>query len=280
MEVILNKVRALVPLAAPFLVVLAGSASAAQPQPWQMKLQPAASPVMERLTEFHNLILVIQVLIVLFVLGLLGYIIVRFSAKNNPVPSKTTHNTALEMIWTIVPILILLVIAVPSFKLLYFMDRTPNADMTLKVTGQVWSWTYQYPDHGGFEFVSGIVDERDLEEGQPRLLTVDENVVLPVDTDIRILLTSDDVIHAWAVPAFGVKFDAVAGRINETWVRIQRPGTYYGQCSELCGLGHGFMPIVVEAVSKQAFAEWVAGKKEAAAGDAAPLKVAQTGRAR
>ncbi len=279
MEVMLNRLRVLVRLVAPFLVVLAGSASAAQPRPWQMDLQPAATPVMERLTEFHNLILVIQVLIVFFVLGLLGYIIVRFSAKNNPVPSKTTHNTLLEVIWTVVPILILVVIAVPSFKLLYFMDRTKDADMTLKVTGQTWSWTYQYPDHGGFEFVSGIVDESELKEGQPRLLTVDEKVVLPVDTNIRILLTSDDVIHAWAVPAFGVKFDAVAGRINETWVRIERQGTYYGQCSELCGVGHGFMPVAVEAVSKEAFADWVAEKKKEA-GDVAPLNVALTARTR
>ena len=158
MEVILNRMKVLAPFGAPFLVVSAGSASAARPQPWQMTLQPAATPVMERLTDFHNLLVVIQVLIVLFVLGLLGYIIVRFRAKNNPVPSKTTHNTALEVMWTVVPVLILLAIAVPSFKLLYFMDRTPNADMTLKVTGQSWSWTYQYPDHGGIEVDSIIVD--------------------------------------------------------------------------------------------------------------------------
>jgi len=253
------------------------NASADQPLPWQMGFQPAATPVMERIHDLHNLLLVIVVAITLFVLALLLYVAVRFNEKANPVPSKTTHNTLLEVAWTVIPIIILVVISVPSLKLLYFMDRTHNPEMTLKVTGHQWYWSYEYPDDGGFTFDSIIVDEEDLEEGQTRLLTVDEEVVLPVDTDIRVLLTSDDVIHNWAVPAFGIKIDTVPGRTNETWVRISREGTFKGQCSELCGVNHGFMPISVKAVSKEAYAAWVLTAQEeyAKAGDS-NIRVAQT----
>ena len=247
-------------------------ALAAQPRPWQMTFQPAASPVMEQLSAFHDLLFWIIMAITLFVLVLLCYCAIKFNEKANPTPSKTTHNTALEVVWTAIPILILVVIAVPSFRLLYFMDRTDKPEMTLKAISHQWYWSYQYPDHGNIKFDSNMIPAEDLKPGQPRLLAVDNEVVLPVDTNVRLLVTSEDVIHNWAVPAFGIKIDTVPGRTNETWVRITQEGTYYGQCSELCGINHGFMPIQVRAVSKQAFAQWTeeAKKKFAAAPAGAP----------
>ena len=226
-------------------------------EPWQMWFQPAASPVMERIIEFHNLIFVIEVSIVLLVLGLMAYIIIRFNSKSNPVPSKTTHNTILEVAWTAVPLLILIIIAVPSMKLLFFADRIEDGEMTLKVIGSQWYWSYEYPDQGGFAFDSIIVEDEDLKPGQPRLLSVDNAVVLPAETNIRLLFTATDVIHTWAVPSLGLKLDAVPGRVNESWVRINSEGDYYGMCSELCGVNHGFMPIHIKAVSKADFAAWV-----------------------
>ncbi len=250
-------------------VLAAGTAFAGQglPKPWQMWFQEAASPVMERIEEFHDLVFAIEVAIVLLVLGIMAYICVKFNHKANPVPSKNTHNTLLEVIWTGIPIIILVIIAVPSFKLLYFADHTEKAEMTLKVTGNQWFWSYIYPDNGNIAFDSIIVADSDLKPGQPRLLTVDNNVVLPVNTNIRLLFTSNDVIHNWAIPAFGLKLDASPGRTNESWVRITSEGDYWGMCSELCGVNHAFMPIHVKAVSKSAFDAWVAGKKKAAAAD-------------
>jgi cytochrome c oxidase subunit 2 len=247
-------------------------------QPWQMGMQPAGSPVMANIREFHDFLLIVEILIVLFVLVVLAIIIFRFNAKANPVPAKWSHNTFLEVIWTAVPILILVVIAVPSLKLLYFADKAQDAEMTLKVTGHQWYWTYQYPDQGNFEFDSNIIpdDEIDTEKGQVRLLSVDNPVVLPIGTTIRVLLTSDDVIHNWAVPSFGLKLDMVPGRTNETWVKINETGTYYGMCSELCGVNHGFMPIQVKAVTKEAFKAWTEkAKKEFAKSDDVPLRLAQ-----
>lgn len=235
----------------------AGSALAAYPQPWEMMLQPAASSTAEQIADFHNMLLVIITLITLFVLALLVYVMFRFSAKRNPEPTRTTHNTLVEVLWTVVPVIILVGIAVPSFKLLYYLDRTEEAEMTLKVIGRQWYWSYEYPDHGNFTFDSNMVPEDALEPGQLRLLEVDNRVVLPVETNIRILVTASDVLHSFAVPAFGIKKDAVPGRTNETWVRIDREGVYYGQCSELCGVNHAYMPIAIEAVSKERFAEWV-----------------------
>ena len=229
--------------------------------PWQMNFQEAASPVMERIEDFHNLLFWIITIITLFVLVLLIYVIVKFNEKANPVPSKTTHNTFIEVLWTVVPIIILVVIAVPSFKLLFFQDKYENPDMTLKVVGHQWYWSYKYPDQGNFGFDSQMVQAEDLKPGQPRLLTVDNTVVLPIDTNIRVLQTADDVIHNWAMPAFGMKLDAIPGRTNENWVRITKPGDYYGQCSELCGVGHAYMPIHVKAVSKEEFAAWVVTAK-------------------
>ena len=186
----------------------------------------------------------------------------RFNAKANPQPTRTTHNTVLEVAWTVVPILILVVIAIPSFKLLYYQDRSPDAEMTIKAIGHQWYWSYEYPDHGNFTFDAFMKYDESLEEGEPRLLATDTKVVLPVDTDIRLLITADDVLHSWAIPAFGVKQDGVPGRIAEKWVRIQQPGVYYGQCSELCGVNHGFMPIEVHAVSKEEYEAWVVEAQE------------------
>lgn len=260
----LGKLKFFLPLLALNIMGWMDQALAAQGRstPWQINLQDAASPVMEEVHDFNNLLLVVQAGIVLLVLAILGYVCFRFNAKRNPVPSRTTHNTLLEIIWTAVPIVILVIIAVPGMRLLYFSDRVQDYEMTLKVTGHQWYWSYTYPDQGDFQFDSILVPEDDLEEGQPRLLTVDNRVVLPIDTNIQVLITSDDVIHNWAVPALGMKIDATPGRVNERWVRINEEGTYYGMCSELCGVNHGFMPIQVEAVSKEAFAEWVEQAKE------------------
>ena len=251
------------------------------PQPWQMDFRPSATPVMDDIIDFHNLLLVIEVLIVLFVLGLMVYICVKFNAKANPVPSKTTHNVFLEVVWTVIPIIILIVITVPSVKLLVFMDKAPKekVEMTLKVIGHQWYWSYEYPDAGDLAFDSNIIpdEEIDASKGQIRLLEVDNRIAIPVDTTIRVLMTSDDVLHNWAVPAFGIKMDTVPGRINESWIRVPaaRAGVYRGQCSELCGVNHGYMPIVIEAKSKQDFAKWLDKAKKEFANDASPVKVVQ-----
>lgn len=232
-------------------------AMAEQPLPWAIGFQRGASPTMEQITTLSTILNGIIVVIVILVTALVAYCAWRFNAKRNPVPATWSHNTKLEIAWTVIPVVILLMVAVPSFRLLYFMDRVQDADMTIKVVGHQWYWSYEYPDQD-FRFDSMMVAEEDLQPGQPRLLATDEPVVLPVDVPIRIILTSEDVIHAWAVPAFGIKTDTVPGRLNETWVRITKPGTYYGQCSELCGVLHGFMPIEVRAVPQEEFDQWVA----------------------
>ncbi len=238
------------------------AAMADQPKPWQLGFQDAVTPVMEQMNDFHNLLLVITTAITIFVFVLLGYVLYRFSAKRNPVPSKVAHNTPVEVIWTLVPILILIVIAIPSFRLLYFSDRVENADITIKAIGHQWYWSYVYPDADDLTFDSFMVEEEDLEEGQPQLLATDSAVVVPVNKTIRVLVTATDVIHAWAVPAFGVKIDGYPGRLNETWFRAEKEGTYYGQCSELCGTNHGMMPITVKVVSQQAYEAWLKEAKE------------------
>ncbi len=252
-----------------FIISLPVQAVADQPRPWQIGFQQAASPVMERLTTLHDWLVIMCIIVVLFVLGLLIYACWRFSEKRNPNPSKTTHNTMIEVVWTVVPILILVAIAVPSWRLIIYMDKTHTAEITLKTIGYQWYWGYEYMDGEGkgiaFESYMKSADASEeslkLQEGEPRNLATDNDVYLPVDTDIRILTTAADVIHAWAVPAFGVKMDSVPGRINETWVRITKPGVYYGQCSELCGSKHAFMPIEVHAVSKEEYSAWVKSKK-------------------
>jgi cytochrome c oxidase subunit II len=249
-------------ITASILLLANGAAVAAQPEPWQLGFQPAATPVMERIASLHDLLLWIIILISIFVLALLAYVCVRFRASRSTTPSRRTHHTLLEIAWTAVPVLILVVIAIPSFKLLYYQDRTPEAELTIKAIGHQWYWSYEYPDNGNFAFDAYLVADADLEPGQLRLLTTDNRIVLPVDTTVRVLVTATDVLHAWGVPAFGVKIDAVPGRVNETWLRIEEPGTYYGQCSELCGDYHGFMPIMVEAVSKDEFEAWTQQARE------------------
>lgn len=228
-----------------------------QPNDWAFGLQLPASPVKEFMEQLHHGLLTMITAISLFVMGLLLWVMIRYNRRANPVPSKTTHNTLIEVVWTLIPVIILVILIIPSMKLLYFADRTRDADMTLNITGYQWYWGYEYPDNGGINFMANLVPDKDIKEGQLRLLSTDNPIVLPVDTNIRLMITGAEVLHSWAVPAFGVKLDAVPGRHNETWVRIDKEGTFYGQCSELCGQGHGFMPIEVHAVSKEAFAEWV-----------------------
>ena len=235
---------------------------------WQLGFQDAASPVAERIHHFHDMLLWIITIITIFVMGLLLYVMIRFRAGANPVPSKTSHNVMLEIIWTVVPVVILIIIVIPSLQLLFFGDRTPNPEMTLKVTGNQWFWSYEYPDQEGINFSSYMIPENEIDasKGQIRLLSTDNPIVLPVDTNIQILATAADVLHAFTVPALGFKTDAIPGHVNETWVRITKPGTYYGQCSELCGKDHAFMPIEVRAVSKEDFKKWSdAAKKDVAA---------------
>jgi len=224
---------------------------------WQLGMQTAASPVAERIHAMNRFLEIIITAIVLLVLAILAYVILRFNAKRNPVPSKTAHNTLIEIIWTAAPVAILVVIAIPSIKLLYYEDTTKDHQLTLKVTGHQWYWTYTYPDQGGFSFDSIPIPESDLQPEQPRLLTVDNAVVVPVGASVQVLATSEDVIHNWAIPSLGLKKDATPGRVNETWFRADHEGVYYGMCSELCGVNHYFMPIVVKAVSPEAFDAWV-----------------------
>ena len=240
-------------------LVSGGSAFAelGQPAPWEWTLQEAASPVMENITWFHNFLFVLIALITLFVLALLVIVIVKFNAKANPVPSKTTHNTLIEVAWTLIPVLILVAIAVPSFRLLFQQLDIPKADLTVKVTGKQWYWSYAYPDNGKFEFDSLLAQDK-----QPRLLGVDNEMVVPVNKVIRVQTTGADVIHAFAVPAFGIKIDSIPGRLNETWFKATKVGMYYGQCSELCGKDHAFMPIAVRVVEDQEFATWVEAAKK------------------
>lgn len=235
------------------------SPAMAEIQPWQINFPPAATPAMEHITSFHNMLLYIITAIVLFVMGLLIYVIIRFNAKANPVPSTTTHNVALEVLWTIVPVIILIVIAVPSFKLLFFEARNPEPELTVKVIGNQWNWTYEYPENGDISFTSVMIEDSKIDpsKGQKRLLSTDAQMVIPVDTNVLFQVTASDVIHSFAVPQFGIKVDAIPGRLNSTWARVTKTGTYYGQCSELCGKAHAFMPIEIKVVTKDEFAAWV-----------------------
>jgi cytochrome c oxidase subunit II len=254
------------------LVTAGGTAFAelGQPAPWEYKLQGSATQVMDDITSFHNWLLITITLITLLVLALLAIIVVKFNAKANPVPSRTTHNTLIEVAWTLIPVLILVAIAVPSFRLLFLELDIPKADLTIKATGKQWYWSYAYPDNGKFEFDSLLAcDEARQKCQEPRLLTVDNEVVVPVNKVVRVETTGADVIHSFAVPAFGIKIDAIPGRLNETWFKANKVGVYYGQCSELCGKDHAYMPIAVRVVSDQDFAAWVeTAKKKFAANPA------------
>jgi cytochrome c oxidase subunit II len=268
---VLRRLTALA-LTIPAILAGAGAALAAsgQPSPWQLGLQQSATPVMVDIVWFHDYLLYWITGITVFVLGLLIVVMVRFNARANPVPSRTTHNTLIEVLWTIIPIAILMAIAVPSFKLLFLQLNLPPADLTVKATGKQWYWSYSYPDHGQFEFDSLMLQDADRKKvtpEPPRLLAVDNEMVVPVNKTVRVITTGADVIHAFAVPSFGIKIDSIPGRINETWFKAVREGVYYGQCSELCGKDHAFMPIAVRVVSEQAFATWVEEAKKKYARD-------------
>jgi cytochrome c oxidase subunit 2 len=255
-------------------------AATGQPEPWQFGLQQGATPVADDIMWFHDFLLWVITAIALFVLALLVVVMVKFNARRNPTPSRTTHNTAIEVIWTVVPVLILVAIAIPSFRLLFYQLNIPPADVTVKATGKQWFWTYNYPDDK-FEFDSLMVQDKDLKPGQPRLLSVDNEMVVPVNKVVRVLTIGADVIHAFAVPSFGIKIDAIPGRINETWFKAEREGTYYGQCSELCGKDHAFMPIVVRVVNEREYTAWIEqAKKKYATGDSRPAAVVAAGAAR
>ena len=236
---------------------VASSAFANQPKDWQLGFQEAASSSMREIVNFHDkLLLPIIIAISVFVLFLMVYACIRFRASANPVPSKRTHNVAVEVLWTLIPCLILIVMAVPSFKILYKQDAIPKADITVKAIGYQWYWGYEYPDENIF-FDSYMIETKDLKENEPRLLAVDNELVVPVNKVVKVMITANDVLHAWALPSFGVKRDAVPGRINETWFKAEKVGTYYGQCSELCGIKHAFMPITVKVVTEEEYEEWL-----------------------
>jgi len=252
------------------LVMTSGLAFAGmgQPSPWEIGLQDSATPVMDDIVWFHDRLLWVITAIVAFVLLLLLIVMVRFNARANPTPSRTTHNTLVEVLWTVIPVIILVGIAIPSFRILFFQLNTPKADLTIKATGKVgWFWHYTYPDNGPIDFDSFMLKEADRtakKPDQPRLLAVDEELVVPINKVVRVLVTADaeGVIHSFAVPSFGIKIDAIPGRLNETWFKAEREGIYYGQCSELCGKDHAFMPIAVRVVSDQAFADWLGKAKQ------------------
>jgi cytochrome c oxidase subunit 2 len=253
------------------------SAGIGQPTPWQIDFQGSVTPIMDTIHSFHIFVTLISAAITAFVLILLAIIMLRFNERANPNPSRTTHNTFLEVAWTVIPAVILVVIAIPSFRLLYDQLDIPKSDLTVKATGTAqWTWTYTYPDHGGFSFDSNMLQDNERKPGQPRLLAVDNEMVVPVNKVVRMQVTAEGIIHAFAVPSFGIKVDAIPGRLNETWFKATREGVYYGQCSELCGRNHAFMPIAVRVVSDQAFAAWIeeAKKRYSAAPDDRPVAVA------
>jgi len=260
-------------LAVAALATVPAIAGTGMPSPWQMNLQGAVTPVAEFIHWFHDWLNIIIAIVTLFVLALLIYVVFRFNEKANPVPSKTTHNALLEVCWTVIPVLILVVIAIPSFRLLKLQLEVPQADMTLKVTGKQWYWSYEYAQDGGnFGFDSLMLDEKQRAEAiasnkipaaeAPRLLAVDNEAVVPVGKTVRVQVTASDVIHKFTVPSFGIKIDAIPGRLNETWFKAEREGIYYGQCSFICGQDHAYMPIAVRVVSQERYAAWLAEAKQ------------------
>jgi cytochrome c oxidase subunit 2 len=260
-------------LAVAALATVPALAGTGMPSPWQLNLQGAVTPVAEFIHWFHDWLNIIITIVTLFVLALMIYVVFRFNEKANPVPSKTTHNALLEVCWTVIPVLILVVIAIPSFRLLKLQLEVPQADMTLKVTGNQWRWTYEYPkENGGFTFDSLMLSEEDRAKAiasnkitaaeAPRLLAVDNEAVVPVGKIVRVQVTASDVIHKFTVPSFGIKIDAIPGRLNETWFKAEREGIYYGQCSFICGQDHAYMPIAVRVVSQERYAAWLAEAKQ------------------
>jgi cytochrome c oxidase subunit II len=266
---------------APWLVPGGGAAMAqtgivAAPKPWEIGMQAGYSPMKDRIIELHNLVLVIITLITLFVGGLLIWVIYRYNAKRNPVPSRLSHHTGVEIAWTVIPVVILVIMAIPSFRLIYYLDRTPDPDMTIKVTGHQWYWEYTYPDQGNVDIESRYIHDEDLKPGQLRLLDVDNQMVIPAGKKIRILTTSGDVIHSFFIPSLGVQRYAIPGRTIEMWLMADQPGTYYGECNQICGQDHSRMPISVRAVSDADFKAWIEQEKKSA--DASPANGANATR--
>jgi cytochrome c oxidase subunit 2 len=243
------------------LALSGGAAFADQPEPWQFGFQTPATPITERIQHFHDALLVLIFAISLLVFGLLIFVMVRFNHRSHPVPTRTSHNTVIEVLWSVVPVLILAMIWVPSMKLMYYMDRVPDSKMTIKITGHQWYWEYTYPDNGNIDFNSNQIADKDLKPGQPRLLEVDNPLVIPVGTNIRVQVAGSDVIHSWFVPSFGVQEYAVIGRLNEAWMNVLHTGTYYGECNQICGVNHAFMPIKVVVLSQADFDKWLTDAK-------------------
>jgi cytochrome c oxidase subunit II len=260
------------------MMSIPGAAAFAQavgaPKPWEMAMQPGYGPLKDQQIQLHDLVLVIITVITLFVAGLLLWVMWRYSAKRNPVPSRTAHHTVLEIAWTVIPVLILVVMAIPSFRLVYYEDRTRDADLTVKVTAHQWYWEYSYPDKNNIDFSSYIIPDDQLKPGQRRLLEVDNQLVVPVGKNIRVLQTSTDVIHSWFVPSLGVQRYAIPGRTIETWFRVDKPGVFYGECNQICGTNHSRMPIVVHAVTPQEFDAWLVEAKTKFS-DATPVAPSQ-----
>jgi len=259
-------------------VVAWGDALAAAPKPWEMGMQPAANAQKAQIIDLHNLVLIIITLITLFVGGLMVWVMWRYNANRNPVPSTTSHNTTIEILWTVIPILILVVIAIPSFRLVYFLDHTPEPDLTIKVTAHQWYWEYGYPEAGDTTIESRMIRTEDLKPGQLRLLDVDNQMIVPVGKKIRILTNSVDVIHSFFIPALGVQRYAIPGRTIETWMQVDKPGTYYGQCNQICGVDHSRMPISIKAVSADEYKAWIEKQKKASLENAAPRMLADASR--
>src|SRR6476659_7817215 len=271
---VLKRLITFIGTSVPLMTAGAVLAASGQPEPWQLGMQKGATPVMNDIIWFHDFLLWVISAIALFVLALLITVMVKFNSRSNPVPSRTTHNTTIEVLWTVVPVLILVTIAVPSFRLLFLQLNVPKADVTVKATGTQWFWSYSYPDNK-LEFDSLMVQEKDLKPGQPRLLAVDNEMVVPVNKVVHVLTIGADEIHDFAVPSFGIKIDSIPGRINETWFKAEREGTYHGQCSELCGKDHAFMPIVVRVVSDKEYTAWIEqAKKKFAVNGSRPTAVA------
>ena len=238
-------------------LLASGLGMAAEPQAWQLGLQPPAGSIAEKADSLHNLLLIIITAISLFVLALLIYVSVRFRASVHKKPSKTTHNTVIEILWTVIPVMILIVIAIPSFRLLYYLDETKDTDMVIKVTGNQWYWHYDYPDEA-ISFDSYMIDEADLQPGQKRLLSVDNPLVVPAGHKVKLLVTGNDVMHSFFVPSLAVQVYTIIGRVNEIWMDVPaEPQTYYGQCNQICGVNHAYMPIVIEAMAPQEYENWL-----------------------
>jgi len=251
-----------------------GEALAAAPKPWEMGMQPAGNELQARISGLHDMVLVIITLITIFVGALLVWVMVRYNENRNPVPTTTSHNTTIEILWTVVPVLILVIIAIPSFRLVYYLDRTPDPDLTIKVTAHQWYWEYGYPEAGELTIESRMIRTEDLKAGQLRLLDVDNQMIVPVGKKIRILTNSVDVIHSFFIPALGVQRYAIPGRTIETWMTVDRPGVYYGQCNQICGVDHSRMPIAVKAVPAAEYDAWIAKEKKAALEPAQPRLLA------